>query len=172
LLERFRQPVLVEQFLSGREFTIGIAGTGDRGEVLGTLEITLKSGAEANVYSYVNKEHCEVLVEYERAHNTDPEVREAEQIALAAWKALGCRDAGRVDLRSDERGRPHFLEVNPLAGLHPFHSDLPMICSAVGMPYVQLIARIVDSAAERVEMARQRAAALDRLDRSITAAVN
>jgi D-alanine-D-alanine ligase len=172
LLKRFQQPVLVEQFLGGREFTVGILGTNERAEILGTLEITLRSSAEANVYSYVNKERCEELVEYEHAHNTDSEVAAAEQIALLAWKALGCRDAGRVDVRSDDQGRPHFLEVNPLAGLHPFHSDLPMICTAVGMPYVQLIERIVTSAAERVETARRRAAALDRLDRSMTAEVN
>jgi len=154
LLADFRQPVLVEQYLCGREFTVGLLGTGDDAEVLGTLEIVLLPGAEEGVYSYVNKERCEELVEYRPVRaEEDAEVCRAEQIALAAWRALGCRDGGRVDLRSDMQGRPQFLEVNPLAGLHPSHSDLPMIATAVGMPYVELIGRIVRSAATRVSAA-------------------
>jgi len=150
LLKRFRQPVLVERFLPGRELTVGIWGTGPDAEAMGTLEIVLKSGAEADVYSYVNKERCEELVEYRLVSAAkDAEVHRAEAIALAAWRALGCRDAGRVDLRSDEHAQPQFLEVNPLAGLHPCHSDLPMLCTALGIPYVTLIQRIVQSALKR-----------------------
>jgi len=151
LLERYRQPVLVERFLPGREMTVGIWGTGPKAEVLGTLEIVLNPGAEAEVYSYVNKERCEELVEYRLVlAANDEEVARAEAIALRAWRVLGCRDAGRVDLRSDEGGRPQFLEVNPLAGLHPQHSDLPMLCTALGIPYQRLIERIVESAATRI----------------------
>jgi D-alanine-D-alanine ligase len=150
LLERYRQPVLVEEYLPGREFTVGLLGTGPDAEVLGTLEIVLRPHAEPDVYSYVNKESSEELVDYPLVRpDQDGEVREAECIALAAWRALGCRDAGRIDLRSDAAGRPQFLEVNPLAGLHPTHSDLPMLCTALGMSYLDLIARIVDSASRR-----------------------
>ena len=151
LLARYKQPVLVEEFLPGREFTVGLEGTGDAARVIGTLQIVLLDSAEPEVYSYANKEKCEELVEYRPVDgNKDAEVAAAEQIALAAWRALGCRDAGRADLRSDATGKPSFLEVNPLAGLHPQHSDLPMICTAVGMPYDELIRRIVESAATRI----------------------
>lgn len=150
LLERYRQPVLLEEYLPGREFTVGLLGTGASAEVLGTLEIVLRPEAEEGVYSYVNKERCEELVEYRLVRPDDPEVFQAEQIALAAWRALNCRDGGRVDLRSDASGFPQFLEANPLAGLHPHHSDLPMLATALGMSYVELIGRIVDSAAQRV----------------------
>jgi D-alanine-D-alanine ligase len=151
LLERFRQPVLVEAFLPGREFTVGLVGTGAEAEVLGTLEIELRAEAEAEVYSYLNKEECESRVIYRLVRpGHDGQVAEAERIALAAWRALGCRDGGRVDLRCDAAGRPQFLEVNPLAGLHPFHSDLPMLCTELGIPYVDLIGRIVRSAERRV----------------------
>lgn len=154
LLARFRQPVLVETLLPGREFTVGIWGTGAEAEVIGTLEVVLLAGAEEGVYSYTNKEHCEVLVEYRLAHaRRDPAVREAERIALASWRVLGCRDAGRVDLRCDDSGAPQFLEVNPLAGLHPEHSDLPILCTQLGIPYLELIGRIVRSAATRVQPA-------------------
>ncbi|MCA9048717.1 MAG: D-alanine--D-alanine ligase [Planctomycetaceae bacterium] len=150
LLAEFRQPVLVEEYLPGREFTVGLLGSGDEAEVLGTLEIILRPDAEAGCYSYLNKEYCEELVEYRLVRADDPEVCAAEQTALAAWKALNGRDAGRIDLRSDAAGRPQFLEANPLAGLHPQHSDLPMLATAVGMSYMELIRRIVDSAAVRI----------------------
>jgi D-alanine-D-alanine ligase len=153
LLAKFRQPVLVEEFLPGREFTVGLTGTGDEVTVLGTLEIILLAGAEPEVYSYVNKERCEELVEYQLVRpDNDPEVAAAEALSLAAWNALRCRDAGRIDLRSDAKGQPQFIEANPLAGLHPQHSDLPMIATAVGIPYVELICRIVNSAAHRVAL--------------------
>lgn len=151
LLEQYRQPVLVERFLPGREVTVGILGTGDQAEVLGTLEIVLSTEAEPEVYSYENKERCETLVEYRPVSSRDDAtVAEAERIALHAWKVLGCRDGGRIDLRCDAEGRPLFLEVNPLAGLHPHHSDLPMIATSVGVSYVDLIGRIVASAAKRI----------------------
>ncbi|HVS65977.1 MAG TPA: D-alanine--D-alanine ligase [Thermoanaerobaculia bacterium] len=150
LLERFRQPVLVETLCPGRELTVGILGTGPTASAIGTLEVHLLTTAEAGVYSYVNKERCEELVRYALAPAADPVVREAEAIALSAWRALGCRDGGRVDLRCDAQGRPQFLEVNPLAGLHPEHSDLPILCTLAGLPYRELLGRIVDSARERV----------------------
>lgn len=151
LLQRFRQPVLVETYLSGREFTVGLLGSGQSARVIGTLEIVLLPAAEQGVYSYLNKERCEELVEYRLVlPAADREVAEAERIALAAWRQLNGRDGGRIDLRSDSSGQPQFLEANPLAGLHPQHSDLPMLATAVGMPYVELIGHIVDSAAQRV----------------------
>src|SRR3954469_23824377 len=156
LLATYQQPVLVEAYLPGREFTVGITGTGDKAVVLGTLEIVLQAGAEADAYSYVNKERCEELVEYRLVDAArDDQVRAAETTALRAWRILGCRDAGRVDLRCDAAGQPSFMEVNPLAGLHPEHSDLPILAAKRGMTYVELIRRIVESAAPRVEQARQ-----------------
>jgi D-alanine-D-alanine ligase len=152
LLERYCQPVLVETFLPGREFTVAVLGTDRDAQVIGSMEVVLLPGAEADVYSYVNKERSEELCEYRLGRpREDDEVRRAEELALAAYRALGCRDAGRVDVRSDAQGRPHFLEVNPLAGIHPAHSDLPIICGMVGIPYVELIDRIVRSACRRVQ---------------------
>jgi D-alanine-D-alanine ligase len=151
LICKFRQPVLVERFMPGREFTVGILGTGLSAAVLGTLEVILLRNAEADVYSYTNKENCEELVEYRLVRPEDaPVVRETESLALDIWRSLGCRDAGRVDFRCDEQGHPRFLEANPLSGLHPAHSDLPILCSRLGLPYIELIRRILASAAERI----------------------
>ena len=154
LLQKFRQPVLVESYLSGREFTVGILGSDNEARVLGTLEIVLLSDAEPGAYSYVNKERCEELVRYDLVRpDNDPEVADAERIALAAWQKLKGRDGGRIDLRSDGSGQPSFIEANPLAGLHPEHSDLPMIATKVGMSYQELIRQIVESASKRVRSA-------------------
>jgi D-alanine-D-alanine ligase len=135
LIDAYRQPVLVEAFLTGREFTVGLLGTGPEATAIGTIEVQLRAAAEPLIYSYQNKENCEELVDYRRVDATqDTTVQEAEAIALKAWRVLGCRDAGRIDIRCDMRGKPQFMEVNPLAGMHPAHSDLPIICSQIGMP--------------------------------------
>ncbi len=153
LLTTYRQPVLVETFLPGREFTVGIVGNGDRARSIGAMEVILLPGSEPDIYSYTNKEYCEELVEYRAV--TDPEARRAEDVALAAWYALGCQDGGRVDLRSDGAGLPNFIEVNPLAGLHPEHSDLCIIATKYGIGYQQLLTEIVQAALLRNGLADQ-----------------
>jgi D-alanine-D-alanine ligase len=150
LLATFRQPVLVETYLPGRELTTGITGTGAAARVVGTMEVILNDRAEQGAYTYTNKEQCEDRVEYRLVTAADPVVREAEAVSLAAWRLLGCRDGGRLDLRCDAAGHPQLMELNPLAGLHPEHSDLPIICNLIGLPFDELIGRIVDSAAARL----------------------
>ena len=148
LLTKYAQPVLVETCLAGREVTVGITGTGEQAVAIGTLEITLLANAEADAYTYVNKENCEELCRYTPADRQMS--ARAEELALRTWRGLGCRDAGRVDLRADAAGELRVLEVNPLPGMHPEHSDLPILCTAVGVSYIELIRRIVDSALQRV----------------------
>ncbi len=150
LLQKYKQPVLVEEYLPGREFTVGIVGSGNNAKAIGTIEIILLDTAEKDVYSYSNKEQCEERVEYRLAN--DAAAQKSAHVALQAWKTLGCLDAGRVDIKCDSCGNPHFLEVNPLAGLHPTHSDLPIICSKVGISYQQLIATIMHNALTRYNL--------------------
>src|SRR4029077_5146979 len=129
---------LVETFLPGREFTVGIIGTGSRARVIGVLEVTLTGDAEAFGYSYANKK--QVNAQYQTVD--DLPAKEAAEIALKAWNGLGCRDIGRVACRCDRDGRPNFLEVNPLPGLHPVLGDLVILADLVGMSYTQLIESI------------------------------
>ncbi|HEX4157943.1 MAG TPA: hypothetical protein VHY79_05665 [Rhizomicrobium sp.] len=141
LLRRFHQPVLVEAYLSGREFTVGITGTGSAAEILGIMEVIITGNAEPHGYGYDNKENFAGRMDYRLPG--DAEARAAGSVALAAWRALKCRDGGRIDIRSDAKGRPHFIEVNPLAGLHPVRSDLIYIARFKGITYLDLIARIM-----------------------------
>ncbi len=147
LFKRYNQPVLVESYLPGREFTVGIIGSGYYARVPGVMEIILHDNAEEGVYSYTNKEKCEDLVTY--ALVNDDTAKAAGELALNAWRGLGCHDAGRIDIRCDHRGNPSFIEVNPLAGLHPEHSDLPIICTKAGISFLELIGRIVYSSLTR-----------------------
>ncbi|MCC7426411.1 MAG: D-alanine--D-alanine ligase [Alphaproteobacteria bacterium] len=147
LLARFRQPVLIETYLPGREFTVGIVGTGPEAEIVGTVEVILKAPEDGGAYGFESKEECETRVDY--VARDDAEARASAALALASYRALGCRDGGRVDVRSDAAGLPHFIEVNPLAGLNPEHSDLPILTTATGRSYQWLIDRIVGSALAR-----------------------
>ena len=89
----------------------------------------------------------EELVRYRLA--TDAVGRRAGEVALAAWRELGCRDAGRIDLRCDRQGEVNVIEINPLPGLNPTRSDLCILCRMAGMTYQELIDRIMRSAMQR-----------------------
>lgn len=149
LLNRHNQPVLVEEYLPGREFTVGILGAGSDARVLGTMEVTFRPHAQTSIYSFEMKEKCDEYVDYSRPART-PEVLAVEKLALDSYRALEVRDAGRVDIRMDRNGCPAFMEVNPLPGLNPGHSDLPMIATQEGMSYKELIGSIIDNASRRI----------------------
>ena len=144
ILKTFHQPALVETYLPGREFTVGILGTGKNARALGVIEVILRPEAEKNAYSYENKENYDKLVRYVLVN--DDEAKLAMETSLAAWRGLDLKDAGRVDLRSDAHGLPHFMEVNSLAGLNPVRSDLPILCNLLGITYHELISSIIESA--------------------------
>ena len=148
LLEKYKQPVLVEEYLPGREFTVGILGTGKNATPCGIMEVSVKEEQDKKIYSLYTKENYEGLVDY-----TLPEKEIAEKcykVALDSWNALECRDGGRVDLKMDKDGIPNFIEVNPLAGLNPIHSDLPILSRLNGISYEKLIEAIMDSAKKRI----------------------
>lgn len=143
LLQRFRQPVLVEGYLPGREFTVGMIGTGEEATVLGVLEVIATESAVGHGYGYENKEYFEEKMIYRLVD--DREAHDAANVARGAWRALRCRDGGRVDVRYGSDGKAYFLEVNPLAGLNPERSDLVFVARFKGMAYRELISAILDS---------------------------
>lgn len=148
MLEQYRQPVLVEAYLSGREVTVGVLGHGATARVLGVMEVSFTGKAEAAAYTALNKEEYLERVAY-RLLADDPLAEQARELALAVFAALGCRDGARVDLRCDAAGILHFLEVNPLPGLNHVRSDLPIMARLAGVHYRELIGAIVESARAR-----------------------
>ena len=116
------------------------------------MEVSVRPDAPAGDYSFVVKELCDKFVDYRPLKGGQLQ-KDVEGLALASYRVLDCRDGGRVDIRLDRDGRPSFMEVNPLPGLHPTHSDLPMIATQEGMAYGELLAAIIASAAARYGLA-------------------
>jgi len=144
LLDRFNQPALVEEYLPGREFTVGVIGSGDDAIAIGGMEIECMNNLP---YSVAVKENYQEFCKYIPMANEFS--AECKTVALHVWKALGAVDAGRVDFKADRNGRICFMEVNPLAGLHPVHSDLPILSRISNIDYQSLMEMIMNSAMKR-----------------------
>ncbi|MDR2886497.1 MAG: hypothetical protein LBV26_00585 [Bacteroidales bacterium] len=150
IIHRFRQPAIVEEYLPGREFTVGIIGHGDKAVAIGGMEITTGGNQPYSVYMKENYlDNCKYTP------LPGDIAAECKTVALQAWKALNAVDGGRIDLKTDSRGQICFLEANPLAGIHPVHSDLPILARMSGIDYQQLLNMIVDAATERNKKAER-----------------
>ncbi len=151
LVEKYRQPALVEEYILGREFTVGLLGD-RRPRVLPPMEICFKDqGLRRPVYDYEIKQEWEKHVYYEcPARLTQTELKALERAARETFQALDCRDVGRVDLRMNPQGEIYVLEINPLPGLTPDYSDLVLIAKAAGMDYRTLIAEILAGGLKRL----------------------
>ena len=159
LLENYHQPVLVEQYLPGKEFTCGVLGNGADAVVLPLVGMnfeTLPEGA-LPIYSFDAKfvwDRPENPLDiFECPAKVTPALRGAiESTVLAAYHALGCRDWARVDVRFDGAGIPNLIEVNPLPGILPKPEDnscLPKAARAAGIGYDELIQSCLRHAAAR-----------------------
>jgi D-alanine-D-alanine ligase len=149
ILKEFRQPALVEEYLPGREFTVGIVGTGEEAIAIGGMEVIC---ADNLPYSVEVKENYQDYCKY--APLDENIADECKTVALRAWKALEAVDAGRIDLKADRNGRICFIEANPLAGLNPVHSDLPILARMYGIEYQKLMEMIMNSAIRRTKVLR------------------
>ena len=148
LIQEFNQAVLIEEYLPGREFTVGILGTGSLAKVIGNIEIIFTDPKSDKIYNYETKMDYENQVIYRPCK--DDFMKKINRLALETYIGLNCRDAGRVDIRLDKNNEPVFIEINPLAGLNPIHSDLPILAKLNGMEYKELINRIIESAKCRI----------------------
>lgn len=173
-LRQYRQPILVEHYIEGRELTVGVVGNfsgivarrlNDRDlpdelpstlTFLPALEVdTLAYDAsEAGVYTNRIKTDlvddfryiCPAQIDGAMSHHLNV-------LTAAVFRVIGCKDVARVDFRLDERtGTPYILEVNPLPGLNPGYSDLCIQARAAGLSYEQLVNMIADEALFRYGM--------------------
>jgi D-alanine-D-alanine ligase len=162
LLENYDQPVLVEEYLPGKEFTCAVLGNGDEATVLPIVGMnfeTLPKGA-LPIYSFDAK------FVWDRPENpldifqcpariTRQLKASIERVTLDAYRVLGCRDWARIDVRLDASGTPNVLEVNPLPGILPDPADnscLPKAARAAGIGYEELIQNCLKYAAARQEV--------------------
>ncbi|CAN5200181.1 N/A [soil metagenome] len=160
LLERYQQPVIVETFLPGAEFTCGMLGNGPSTYVLPIVGLNFRALPDGAlpIYGFEAKwlwdSPEDPLDIFECPARIDDTLRaEIESVALSAYHALGCRDWSRIDVRLDGDGRPNVVEVNPLPGILPDprnNSCLPKAARAAGLNYDELIAAALVAAAARL----------------------
>lgn len=156
LLSDYGEAVLVEEFCGGHEFTVAILGTGPGARVVSAMEVVpLVTPVADFVYSLEVKRNPNWREEIR--YDAPPrrpvrEVAQIEQVALDAYRALDCRDVGRVDVRCDASGAPKFIELNPLPGLAPGWSDIALLWERIGRSYDDLILSILDGACARLRI--------------------
>jgi D-alanine-D-alanine ligase len=149
LLERYQQPVMIEEFIAGDEVTVGMLGNAPS-TVLGIMRILPKQNNAHFIYSLEVKREWEHLVDYEcPARLSTGTLEEITDLSLKGFKTLGCRDFARLDFKLDSQGVPYFLEINPLAGLNPKSGDLPIMAYKLSWTYQALISTILNAAMQR-----------------------
>ena len=148
LLVSYRQPVMLEEFITGDEVTMGIIGN-SLPRIVGMMRIVPRKRDGYFVYSLEVKRDYLNLVDYEcPAVFEEPVLSNLEKCGLNAFKALGCRDFARIDFRVSPEGVPYFLEINPLPGLGTY-SDLVIMAKKVGWTHQGLICAVLKAALER-----------------------
>jgi D-alanine-D-alanine ligase len=149
--EVYHQPALVEEFLPGREFTVGILGNDRDLLMLPIMEIVyLEENVTYKTYNYRIKQDWRKFVRYDIPARIDATLKaEIEELCAKTYRHLMCRDVSRIDIRLDATGKPHLIEINPLPGLSAGYSDLVFIAEAAGMDHTDLIAAILERGARR-----------------------
>lgn len=150
-LKLYDQPMLIEEFIKGREYTVGILGNGPDMIVFEPMEICYLSNKRENmIYSYNVKKNYKSFVEYKCPSCLDYEILDKmKKTASTIYTALDCKDFSRIDFRLSEDGTIHFIEINPLPGLAPGYSDYPMLAQFCGMDYETLVLNILNSGLKR-----------------------
>jgi len=144
------QPILVEQYIPGREFTVGVLGN-EKPVVLGVMEIMPKAKkGEDFFYSIEVKRDWQNLVSYEcPARISEHLNKQLQTSAIKAFKAFGLRDIARIDFRMNNSGDVYFIEINPLPGLSPKYSDIVIMARKMGWAYESLVTTIFNNAVSR-----------------------
>ena len=162
ILSSYNQPALIEEFLSGREFTVAVLGNGDETEVLPIIEIRYEDFPEDVVplYSYEAKWILDTKENnfdvFECPAKIDSKLEDKiKETVLRTYNVLRCKDWSRIDVRLDKNGIPNIIEINPLPGIMPDpneNSSLPKAARAAGMDYNQMIQRVLYSASKRYNL--------------------
>jgi len=148
LIDSYQQPMIVEEFITGEEVTVGIVGNSPP-KMVGTMRVIPRQKYNRFIYSLEVKREWESLVDYEcPARFSEETLGVINASSLKSFEALGCRDFARLDFRVNSDGIPYFIEINPLPGLGS-HSDLYIMTTKMGWEHAQLIGSIFDAALQR-----------------------
>lgn len=149
--------LLVEQYIDGREFTVGVLGNGDELRIFEPMEIIYnKLRGSYKVYSYEVKRNFRDYISYECPSSLEIQmIKQLKHDAEAIYRIFGCRDYARLDFRLAADNQVYFIEINPIPGLAPDYSDYPMLAAFNGMEYDELICTMLESALKRLGSGRE-----------------
>lgn len=154
--ERYRQPLLVEEYITGREFTVGILGNGGEKRVFRPMEIIISPEGNpdhSRIYSFHVKTNYQKYVKYQCPADLNPDIeKKMIQYSAKIYDLLECRDFARIDFILSEDNEIYFIEINPLPGLAPGYSDYPMLAEYNGLGYDELVKEILNSGLKRYGM--------------------
>jgi len=150
----YDEDLLCEQYIDGREFTVGIIGNGEDAHVFEPMEIIYhKLRGEYKIYSFEVKRNYREYISYKCPPDISAEVSTCmKQYAKKVYDRLGCVDFTRIDFRLSSDGKVYFIEANPLPGLAPGYSDFPMLAGFNGIEYDTIVCRVLKCALKRYEM--------------------
>lgn len=151
IVNTYKQPALIEEFISGQEFTVAIIGN-DEIEIMPVVQIKIDGKLKLNDKFYTFARITSDRLEYICPAKISAELKKIlDELALRVYRAVECRDFGRVDFRVDQEGRPYVLEINPLPSLST--EDVFMVLTkAMGITYEQIIGKILNSAFKRYNL--------------------
>jgi len=151
IVNTYKQPALIEEFISGQEFTVAIIGN-DEIEIMPVVQIKIDGKLKLNDKFYTFARITSDRLEYICPAKISAELKKIlDELALRVYRAVECRDFGRVDFRVDQEGRPYVLEINPLPSLST--EDVFMVLAkARGITYEQMIGKILNSAFKRYNL--------------------
>ena len=147
--------MLVEEYIDGREFTVGLVGNGSELKVFPPMEIAYrKKERNAQIYSFNVKKNYKEYIDYFCPAPIDKEAEaKIMNTAKRIFEILECRDFARIDFRMSSGGEIYFIEINPLPGLAPGYSDYPMLAEFNGVGHTELVQTVLNSALKRYGMA-------------------
>lgn len=156
IVENYQQPALVEEFIRGREFTVLVFGN-DFPEAMPVIQYAINDSLDAGDHFYTFRHVVDESVRYFCPADISSEIAYSLQdLAVKAYRSVGCRDFGRVDFRVNEQGEPFVLEINPLPCLAK-KDTFGHTAKAIGKPYDELLLRVVDEGLKRLKMDLQEA---------------
>jgi D-alanine-D-alanine ligase len=158
----YNQPALVEEYLSGREFTVAILGNEDETKILPIIEMRFDKYPEGviPIYSYEAKWILDTKENdfdvFDCPASVDEQLEmKIKKVCFDTYKVLRCYDWSRIDLRLDKNGNPNIIEINPLPGIIPDpkeNSSFPKAARAAGINYNDMINTVLASAVKRYNL--------------------
>jgi D-alanine-D-alanine ligase len=148
IINTYKQPALIEEFISGQEFTVAIIGN-DEPEIMPVVQIKIDGKLKLNDKFYTFARITSDRLEYVCPAKITAELKKTiDELALKTYRAVECRDFGRVDFRVDQDGKPYVLEINPLPSLST-EDVFKLVAENIGITYEEIIGKILNSAIRR-----------------------